>query len=108
MITAIHTKDEKDLSPSLVQAARGADLLICDSTLTPEEAAQGWSGHSSADEALSLAQRAKAKRLALFHYAPERTDQEIDSLQDALRRKAQGVQVDAAFEGWTFQVERGS
>lgn len=106
--TAIHAKDETELSASLVKAAKGADLLICDSTLTAGEAAQGWCGHASAEQALSLAQRAKAKRLALFHYAPERTDEEIDSLQAALRKKARGVQIDAAFEGWTFQVERGS
>ncbi len=61
---------------------RNADLLIHDAQYTSQEYSSskiGW-GHSSAEHAIETAQKANAKRLALFHHDPMRTDKEIDAL----------------------------
>ncbi|HXV85661.1 MAG TPA: MBL fold metallo-hydrolase [Gemmatimonadales bacterium] len=59
----------------------GVDLLIHDAMFTPEELDQhrGW-GHSSFDEAVTLAASAKAGRLVLFHHRPERDDAGMDDV----------------------------
>jgi phosphoribosyl 1,2-cyclic phosphodiesterase len=63
------------IDPTVVDLSRNADLLIHDAQYTPEElkAKRGW-GHSSWEQALEVAQRAGAKKLALFHHDPEHTD----------------------------------
>ncbi|MGN0661509.1 MAG: ribonuclease Z [Faecalibacterium sp.] len=63
---------------ALEQAARGADLLICDATYPSEEhAAQARQyGHSTFDQSAALAARAGARRLWLAHYSPIITDPE--------------------------------
>ncbi len=98
--------DERD---RLVQFARGAGLLIHDSTYTSEEysARQGW-GHSTFEAAVELALAAGVAHLALFHHAPERTDAEIDALVEKARamQEARGgaLVVTAAAEGETVEV----
>jgi phosphoribosyl 1,2-cyclic phosphodiesterase len=60
----------------------GADLLIHDTQYTREEYEAGkigW-GHSSFEQAIEAARRAKVKRLALFHHEPLRTDAQMDEL----------------------------
>ena len=59
-----------------------ADLLIHDTQYTQEEYEAGkigW-GHSSFDQAIAAARRARVKRLALFHHEPLRTDAQMDDL----------------------------
>lgn len=66
--------------PGLVQAAQGADLLICDATYAlPEQAGQAkqW-GHSTFGQSAALAAQAGAKRLWLTHYSPMITDPEAE------------------------------
>jgi phosphoribosyl 1,2-cyclic phosphodiesterase len=65
----------------LEQFAEGTDLLICDAQYTPAEfpAKAGW-GHASTHDALELALRAGARRLAFFHHDPERCDDAVDAL----------------------------
>lgn len=59
--------------------ARNVDLLIHDSHLRAEEvAAEGSFGHAAAEYAVGLATRAGARRVALFHHRPDRTDAEVD------------------------------
>jgi phosphoribosyl 1,2-cyclic phosphodiesterase len=72
----------------LVQFATGADLLICDAQYTPEEYQEHvhW-GHSSTEDALDIALRARARRLALFHHDPERSDRELDRILKQCRKK---------------------
>ncbi len=74
------------LDPRLVDLARGADLLIHDSQFTPEEKDR-WSswGHSSWVEATQVALEAGVKRLALFHHAPNRTDDELEAIEEQAR-----------------------
>ena len=83
---------------------QGVDLLIHDAMYTPQELEQhrGW-GHSTYEEAVTLAQDAGAKRLVLFHHEPEHADEAMDGLVAAARKyaKTRGgpLEVTAAQEG---------
>jgi phosphoribosyl 1,2-cyclic phosphodiesterase len=81
-----HPPDGPD--PRLVELAQDADLLIHDAQFTPEEKKerQGW-GHSTWQEAIQAAQRANAKRLALFHHDPLHTDDRLEEIE----KQAQSV-----------------
>ena len=71
----------------LLQAAQGADLLLCDATyaLQEQEAqARQW-GHSTFGQSAALAVQAGARRLWLTHYSPMITDPEEYAAQ------AQGI-----------------
>jgi ribonuclease BN (tRNA processing enzyme) len=92
----------------LVDFARGAKVLIHDTTYTSEEYDhhRGW-GHSTYDDALTLAIEAGVEQLILFHHKPERTDKELDQRVEMCRAivKERGVRlaVEAAAEGMTIQ-----
>jgi phosphoribosyl 1,2-cyclic phosphodiesterase len=77
-----------ELDRQVVELARGADLLIHDAQLTPEErlAYPDWV-HSSWEEAARAAREAGARRLALFHHAP---DADEDTLH-RVERLAQAI-----------------
>src|SRR6058998_1368145 len=83
---------------------KDVDLLIHDAMYTPKELEQhrGW-GHSTYEEAVTLAQDAGAKKLVLFHHEPEHGDKEMDGLVAAARKFAKtrggSLEVDAAQEG---------
>jgi phosphoribosyl 1,2-cyclic phosphodiesterase len=83
--------------------ASGADLLIHDAFLMPEEVeAEAFFGHAAADYAIGLAQRAGARRVLLTHHKPARTDDELDRLA---RRVAGGpVEVIVAAEGEVLEL----
>jgi ribonuclease BN (tRNA processing enzyme) len=82
----------------------GVDVLIHDAMFTPDELEhhRGW-GHSSYQEAVTLAAEAGVKRLVLFHHRPERDDAGMDALVTQARaaaRKTHGsLEVMAATEG---------
>ncbi len=80
------------LDPRLVELARDADLLIHDSQFTHEEKMR-WSdwGHSSWEEAVQVALEAGVKRLALFHHAPNRTDDELDAIEQQAQIRFPGA-----------------
>ncbi|MFN2548844.1 MAG: MBL fold metallo-hydrolase [Myxococcales bacterium] len=76
----------------LVELARGADLMVFDAQYTPAEyvgngvmSKKGW-GHSTYEVGAKIAQRARVKKLALYHHAPERDDRGIEKLA-ALAKK---------------------
>ena len=72
--------------PDALALAVGADLLIHDAFLRPEEVpALGSFGHPAADYAVSLARRAGAGRVLLAHHKPDRTDDELDALAARFR-----------------------
>ena len=72
--------------PDALALAAGADLLIHDAFLRPEEVpALGSFGHPAADYAVSLARRAGAGRVLLAHHKPDRTDGELDALAARFR-----------------------
>jgi phosphoribosyl 1,2-cyclic phosphodiesterase len=68
--------------------ARGADLLIHDATYTPEEYVNkvGW-GHSHYRFALEVAEKARVKRLMLFHHDQTHSDRQIDHIVRECRRE---------------------
>jgi phosphoribosyl 1,2-cyclic phosphodiesterase len=59
----------------------GADLLICDAQYTDAEYSShiDW-GHTTMEYAIAAANRAKVKKLALFHHDPDRSDAALDEL----------------------------
>ena len=83
---------------------QGVDVLIHDAMYTPAELERhrGW-GHSTYEEAVTLAQDAGAKRLVLFHHEPEHGDEAMDGLLKSARGYAQQggrpLEVLAAQEG---------
>ena len=90
-----------------VEFLRGADLVIHDAQYTPEEYAKkvGW-GHATAEYAIAACTQAGARRLALTHHDPSRTDDDLDRVMEGLRPMiaASGVQVFPAAEGVTIAL----
>ncbi len=85
---------------SLVEAARGADLVIHD-TFFDEVGYRtrvSW-GHSTPAQALDFCQAAGAKRLHLFHYNPDVDDAGVVRLETDARALAGSLHVSAATEG---------
>jgi phosphoribosyl 1,2-cyclic phosphodiesterase len=93
----------------LVDWAKGAKVLIHDTTYTAEEYDhyRGW-GHSTYDDALSLAIEAGVEQLILFHHKPERTDEELDQrvaiCRELVKERGASLEVEAAAEGMTLTV----
>jgi ribonuclease BN (tRNA processing enzyme) len=58
-------------SDALVEAARGADLFLCEATLASGEADNEPRGHLAADEAIAAFEASGAKRLVLTHHPQE-------------------------------------
>jgi phosphoribosyl 1,2-cyclic phosphodiesterase len=93
----------KNWRHDFVAFLKGVDLLIHDAMYTPKELEQhhGW-GHSTYEEAVTLAHDAGAKKLVLFHHEPEHDDKEMDDFLAAARKfaKSRGsLEVVAAQEG---------
>ncbi len=89
--------------PDALDLASGADLLIHDAFLMPEEvAAEAFFGHAAADYAIGLGQRAGARRVLLTHHKPDRTDDALDRL--AGRVAGGPVPVTVAAEGEMFEL----
>lgn len=67
------------IEPTIVELARDADLLVHDSHFSVEERLRfpTW-GHSSWQEAAQVAKLANAKCLALFHFAPDASDDYLE------------------------------
>lgn len=67
----------------------GVELLIHDAMYTPTEleSHRGW-GHSTFEEAVTVAAEAGVDRLVLFHHEPEHSDSAIDDLVAVARQQA--------------------
>lgn len=93
----------------LVAFAKGATTLVHDTMYTTEEYDhhRGW-GHSTYEDAVSLALDAGVETLVLFHHKPERSDEEVDQCVEkcrALARKhGSPLEVVAAAEGMTLTI----
>lgn len=98
-----------DWRARLVAFLQGATVLVHDAMYAADEypAHRGW-GHSTAEEAVDLAQEAGVPRLVLFHHRPERGDAAVDALLERCRARAAsrggGLEVLAAAEGLTLDV----
>jgi ribonuclease BN (tRNA processing enzyme)/DNA-binding response OmpR family regulator len=84
--------------------ASGVDLLIHDAQYTAEEypAKVNW-GHSTVEYAMRVARQSGVGRLALTHYDPLRTDDQVDQIvelaQESMRAAGSTIDVFAAHEG---------
>ena len=79
-----------------IELAQGADVLVHDAQLFPEELATeaDW-GHAIADYAVELARRAEARSVVLFHHRPDRSDVALDGLARRFKDVAPNVTVAA-------------
>jgi ribonuclease BN (tRNA processing enzyme) len=92
-----------ELHPAALCLASEVDLLVHDAQLTAAELSDRVaSGHSAAEYAVRLAAASGARRLALFHHSPDRTDDEVEAL--ATRLTHGGVDMLVAREGLTVEV----
>ncbi|HEY3948198.1 GAF domain-containing protein [Phenylobacterium sp.] len=86
-----------------------ADLVIHDAQYTAAEyeTKVGW-GHSTVDYAIAMAREAGAKRLALTHHDPTRSDADLDAVLADVRARTDfgGLEVFAAAEGQTLELRR--
>ncbi len=89
---------------ALLELARDADLLIHDAMHSDHDyqLRRGW-GHSPARAGVAVAERAGAKRLALFHHSPDATDDMIDEVVSRTAARTD-VPVFAAAEGSYLDV----
>ena len=85
VIYAVDYEHSAETDQKLTEFARGADVLIYDSTYFPEEypARKGW-GHSTWLAGLKLKEAAGVKKLILTHHEIDHTDEILDSLQNRL------------------------
>ena len=75
--------------PAALDLADRADLLIHDSfLLAAEVAAEARSATRRPSTRSALGRRAGARRVALFHHKPDRTDDELDRLAAAFAGRA--------------------
>ena len=90
--------------PQALALAHGADLLVHDAMHSDADYAvrRGW-GHSPARAGVVVAERAGAKRLALFHHSPDATDAMIDEVVTRIAAST-SVPVFAAAEGSYLDV----
>ena len=96
-----------DKNQSIVQAIRGVDVLIADSSYTDAEYAskKGW-GHGTFSTSMALAKAAGVKTLFCTHHEPTRSDDALEvvfaqALQDNAAH-TEGVDVRLAREGDVF------
>jgi phosphoribosyl 1,2-cyclic phosphodiesterase len=86
------------LHPAALALADGVDLLLHDAQVLQDELPRlGHLGHAAAEYAVCLAHAAGARRLVLFHHAPDRDDDALDAL--AARFRGGSVDVSVAVEG---------
>ncbi len=80
-----HFPQEPD--PNVLKLMQNADLAIYDAAYTNDEYARfaGW-GHSTWEVGVDLAQRAKVKKLALFHHAPDHSDSFLADIEKSARK----------------------
>ena len=87
----------------------GVDLLIADGQYTDEEYTEkvGW-GHSTISRLIKVAEKAQAKKLAIFHHDPYHSDQDLDEISQSYFKqyedKASSVEFFWATEGMCFQL----
>jgi phosphoribosyl 1,2-cyclic phosphodiesterase len=86
--------------------ARNADVLVHDGQYTAAEyeSRVGW-GHSSTIDAVTFAERASARRLALFHHDPFHGDEQLEEMLAEARQlaSASALDIELAYEGQTFE-----
>lgn len=89
-----------------LELARDVDLLIHDAQYTSDELpVRGAFGHAAAEYAVGLAARSGARRLALFHHDPARTDEQVQAIATSVA--VPDLEVVVAREGLTVELPGG-
>jgi phosphoribosyl 1,2-cyclic phosphodiesterase len=97
-----------DPNDRILDFIKGVDVLIHDTTYTPElyDDHVGW-GHSHYLHTLRLASRAGVRSLFLFHYDPSLTDKDVDDMvvrsNKEMKRSNYSFRLCAAEEGLEFK-----
>lgn len=92
-----------ELHEAALELAADVDVLIHDAQFVADEfPGVTYLGHASIEYAMGLARAAGARRLALFHHSPERTDAQIDDI--VRQRRVPDVEMFAAAEGTAMHL----
>ncbi len=108
-IIYVSDQELKKNDPQFLKWIQGADLLIHDAQYDPKKYAKykGW-GHSSFEDVLRLAIKAKVKKLVLFHHDPDSTDpllqRRADWCQKFLKKNRSSTKCLLAKEGLTLRI----
>lgn len=96
-----HEPGEND--QKVLDLIEGVDLFLYDCTFTDAEMKQykGF-GHSSWQQAIRLAEIAKASSVGFIHHSPWRSDDELDLINDQAKKQFSGAF--AAFDGQTIDL----
>lgn len=110
--TVAYVTDNELNSPNLVVSraqcnkfVANVDLLIHDGQYIESDMPLklGW-GHSLISECLDLAIQANVKNLAIYSHDPERTDSELDQLQNEINNMSHTVNAFLSIEGQIIQL----
>jgi phosphoribosyl 1,2-cyclic phosphodiesterase len=72
----------------IVEFCKGADVLVHDAQYTSEELKthRGW-GHSSYEQAIEVAERAKVKKLVITHHDPDHNDVFLTQIEKECQKR---------------------
>jgi len=107
-----HKLEQPEETESFIEFFRDADLVVFDAMYSLADAISvkaDW-GHSSNIVGVELCQRARARRLALFHHEPAYDDATIERVHretcrfEELTRDSHAVEVLAAYDGLEVEL----
>ena len=98
----------KEENEKIIRFFKNADILIHDAQYTAGEFEKhlGW-GHSSYEYAIEAARQAGVKKLVFHHHDPNRTDEQLASLEEEYKGKVKGKpgpEIIMAREGYTLEA----
>jgi phosphoribosyl 1,2-cyclic phosphodiesterase len=90
---------------ALCAALRGADLVSVDTMFSQDEYLEKMTwGHGYPEYAAAICREAGVRRLALFHHAPDATDDDLDRLGNEWADKGGDLSVFVAREGVSLRL----
>lgn len=97
VVFATDVEHGAQLDRRMIDLAEGADLLVHDAQYTTSEyvgtsgpSRRGW-GHSTWEQAVELGRLAGARRLAMFHHDPCRTDGQVNAIEAVAAQRFHGA-----------------
>ena len=88
IVVCTDVEHKQEINHSIVSFCEGADLLVHDAQYTSEELTNhyGW-GHSSFDQAIEVAKRAKVGQLIMTHHDPDHDDEFLLAVEKECQNK---------------------